>query len=29
MKEQEKYEVIKKLIDHNKNKKQASKKLGI
>ena len=27
--EQEKYEVIKKLVDHNGNKNLASKKLGI
>ena len=29
MKEQEKYEVIKELVDHNGNKNRASKKLGI
>ena len=29
MNEQEKYEVIKKLVDHNGNKNRASKKLGI
>jgi transposase len=29
MNEQEKYEVIKELIDHNGNKNRASKKLGI
>ena len=29
MNEQEKYEVIKELIDHNGNKKRAEKKLGI
>ena len=29
MNEQEKYEVIKELVDHNGNKNRASKKLGI
>ncbi len=29
MKEQEKYEVIKELVDHKGNKNRASKKLGI
>ena len=29
MNEQEKYEVIKDLVDHNGNKNRASKKLGI
>ena len=29
MNEQEKYEVIKELVDHNGNKNWASKKLGI
>ena len=29
MNEQEKYEVIKELVDHNVNKNRASKKLGI
>ena len=29
MKEQEKYDVIKELVDHNGNKNRASKKLGI
>ena len=29
MKEQEKYEVIKELVDHNGNKNRASKKLGL
>ena len=29
MKEQEKYEVIKELVDHNGNKNRAGKKLGI
>ena len=29
MKEQEKYDVIKELVDHNGNKNRAAKKLGI
>ena len=29
MKEQEKYDVIKELVDHNGNKNRASKKLGL
>ncbi len=29
MKEQEKYEVIKELVDHNGNKKRAAQKLGL
>ena len=29
MKEKEKYDVIKELVDHNGNKNRASKKLGI
>ena len=29
MKEQEKYEIIKELVDHNGNKNRAKKKLGI
>ena len=29
MNEQEKYEVIKELVDHNGNKNRASKKLGL
>ena len=29
MNEQEKYEIIKELVDHNGNKNRASKKLGI
>ena len=29
MKEQEKYEVIKELVDHNGNKDRAAQKLGI
>lgn len=29
MKEQEKYDVIKELVNHNDNKNRASKKLGI
>ena len=29
MNEQEKYEVIKELVDHNGNKNRASNKLGI
>lgn len=29
MKEQEKYEIIKELVDHNGNKNRAKKKLGL
>ena len=29
MKEQEKYEIIKELVDHNGNKKRAKEKLGL
>lgn len=29
MKEQEKYEIIKELVDHNGNKLRASQKLGL